>query len=375
MRRRTIISTDTNTIPLRKRVAQVVKQVNRRVLTRFGKKAAQFLNKQFALVVIVFFVLTLNVAVAPAVKDNRTNTLINYEPTVLAEEVLAVNPYIPILQNLNEDEVRTQVISAAVGPQTSYIPKPLITETIDHLTADRIRRGLRKEIVTHTVAQGETLSTIAAHYGLNVATIIEDNDINVKDIGKIKPGSQLVIAPERKTESLAWLEELHEAERKEREDKEKARRAQLAAKTANARVGISGAKAAAAAVTEQPTGRFSSPAGGRECYNGYHSYAVDCRGAMGAPIYASAAGVVSMTDSAGWNGGYGRHIVIDHGGGWQTLYAHLNTINVAPGDRVSAGEVIAGNGNTGRSTGPHVHLEIRRSGQRLNPCSYIGCID
>ena len=73
----------------------------------------------------------------------------------------------------------------------------------------------------------------------------------------------------------------------------------------------------------------------------------------------------------GWNGGYGAEIVIDHGGGEQTLYAHLNNLYVKVGENVAKGQAIGAMGSTGRSTGPHLHFEVRTSGVRRNPLYYI----
>lgn len=239
----------------------------------------------------------------------------------------------------------------------------MLVETIDSETADRIRRGLRKETVTHTVQQGETLGRIAKDYGINVATILEDNDIKPEDLGTIKPGTELSIAPEKKTDSLAWLDALNEEERLAREKKEKERLAQTA-KNSRGKVSISSSSGGAT------PGKFLKPIGAA-CSNGYHAWAVDCPANTGAAIYSAAAGTVTVAEESGWNGGYGKTIVIDHGNGWQTRYAHLNSINVNPGQRVGAGVVIAANGNTGRSTGPHLHWEIIKNGQRLNPQSYL----
>jgi murein DD-endopeptidase MepM/ murein hydrolase activator NlpD len=76
---------------------------------------------------------------------------------------------------------------------------------------------------------------------------------------------------------------------------------------------------------------------------------------------------------AGWNDyGYGEMIVIDHGFGWQTLYAHLNQVNVSCGQEVLKGEVIGLMGSTGRSTGPHLHFEMRSDEYgRVNPWNFL----
>jgi murein DD-endopeptidase MepM/ murein hydrolase activator NlpD len=75
---------------------------------------------------------------------------------------------------------------------------------------------------------------------------------------------------------------------------------------------------------------------------------------------------------AGWsNYGYGNLIVIDHGNGWQTAYAHLSSLNVGCGQSVGQGQVIAGLGSTGNSTGPHLHFEMVYQGTKPNPMDYL----
>jgi len=91
---------------------------------------------------------------------------------------------------------------------------------------------------------------------------------------------------------------------------------------------------------------------------------VDIGAAWGSPIVASAAGVVSF---AGYHGGHGYYVRLEHGGGLGTGYGHMSRIAVAPGERVSAGEVIGYVGSTGLSTGPHLHYEMYRDGRTVNP--------
>ncbi len=97
---------------------------------------------------------------------------------------------------------------------------------------------------------------------------------------------------------------------------------------------------------------------------------VDFGAAWGAPIYAATEGRVSF---AGWHGGHGNYVRLDHGGGLGTGYGHMSRIAVAPGMSVRRGQVIGYVGSTGLSTGPHLHYEMYRNGQTVNPLS-IGTI-
>lgn len=95
---------------------------------------------------------------------------------------------------------------------------------------------------------------------------------------------------------------------------------------------------------------------------------LDWAGPRGTPIVASADGVVK---SAGRDGGYGNLVVIQHAFGIETYYAHLSTIDVRPGQRVSRGQKIGGMGTTGASTGVHLHYEVRINGRAVNPITYV----
>jgi murein DD-endopeptidase MepM/ murein hydrolase activator NlpD len=99
---------------------------------------------------------------------------------------------------------------------------------------------------------------------------------------------------------------------------------------------------------------------------------LDIAGPYGSGVYAADTGIVtSVIDS--WGGGYGNNVIITHGNGYATLYAHLSAITVRKGQAVVRGQQIGAEGSTGFSTGPHLHFEIRLGGRYLNPCAYIGC--
>ena len=100
---------------------------------------------------------------------------------------------------------------------------------------------------------------------------------------------------------------------------------------------------------------------------------IDLAGPTGTPIYATADGIVS---AAGWNsGGYGNLIKLDHGRGIETRYGHLSAILVTAGQHISRGQLIARMGSTGRSTGSHLHYEVRIEGRAVNPIPFMKSTD
>jgi len=95
---------------------------------------------------------------------------------------------------------------------------------------------------------------------------------------------------------------------------------------------------------------------------------VDIEAQNGTPVKASGDGVVSHAD---WAGGYGRLIVVDHGGGLQTYYAHLSRVDVLAGQEIRRGQLLGASGSTGRVTGPHLHYEVRNNGTPVNPYVFL----
>lgn len=112
-------------------------------------------------------------------------------------------------------------------------------------------------------------------------------------------------------------------------------------------------------------GSFSSGFGGRW---GRRHEGVDWSCGVGTRVFASCKGTVTY---AGWQNGYGNTIVINHGDGFKSRYAHLNSISVSSGQKVEQGQQIGCSGNTGRSTGPHLHFEILLDGEPVNPMNYL----
>ncbi|MDU2283720.1 murein hydrolase activator EnvC family protein [Clostridium sp.] len=101
--------------------------------------------------------------------------------------------------------------------------------------------------------------------------------------------------------------------------------------------------------------------------SGFHT-GIDLASPSGTPIKASKSGTVVYS---GWQGGYGQVVIIDHGGGYRTLYAHCSKLNVVKNQKVSRGQVVALVGSTGNSTGPHLHFEVRVNNKHQNPRKYV----
>jgi murein DD-endopeptidase MepM/ murein hydrolase activator NlpD len=104
------------------------------------------------------------------------------------------------------------------------------------------------------------------------------------------------------------------------------------------------------------------------CPSGHYHSGVDLAAPAGTPVHAAGSGRARVA----WNpGGYGRYVIVDHGGGVATLYAHLESASVLTGDDVQAGAEIGSVGSTGLSTGPHLHFEVRRDGRPVDPMPWL----
>ncbi|HEX5274661.1 MAG TPA: peptidoglycan DD-metalloendopeptidase family protein [Candidatus Rubrimentiphilum sp.] len=168
---------------------------------------------------------------------------------------------------------------------------------------------------------------------------------------------------------VAEMEGLSQAENDQLVALIREREAQIAA--ARRAAGITTPETAPGAIAWPVTGVITSPFGWRRSPFGsgaeFHQ-GLDIGANMGTPVKAAAAGTVI---SAGWYGGYGNYILIDHGGGMSTGYGHLSRIDVSNGQQVQRGQLIGAVGSTGASTGPHLHFEVRISGKPVDPTAYL----
>ncbi len=182
--------------------------------------------------------------------------------------------------------------------------------------------------IEHTVAKGQTLKGIASQYKVDLDEILLANDIDVDS--KLVVGEKLMIPG-----------------------------AGLLNDTKPKSGGGSIVKKGGSSSMPTVAGYFKNPVpNGRKSRGVTSSHkGVDIAAPIGTPIYASASGRV-LTARMGWNGAYGNMVILQHSNGTRTLYGHMTKLGTTTGAQVSQGEIIGYVGNTGRSTGPHLHFEV-----------------
>ncbi len=248
-------------------------------------------------------------------------------------------------------------------------------------------RGVRRDIEYYLVESGDTLSSIAQKFGISIATLLWENRLGSNSVLRI--GQKLTILPSSgvshrvaKGDTLAKIASLYKVTADQIADFNNIQ----GGLTVGQILVIPGGRPyvppapKVTTPTKTPTSLTFNPTTVTKLlwpttarrvsqYFGVRHTGVDLANNTGTPIYAAEDGVVIR---AGWNnGGYGNYIIIDHGQGLQTLYAHNSKLLVSVGDRVTRGQNISLMGSTGRSTGPHLHFEVIINGRRTNPFTYI----
>ncbi len=230
-------------------------------------------------------------------------------------------------------------------------------------------------ISIYMVREGDSLSEIAEMFGVSTNTVIWANNIARGDL--IRVGQTLVILPISGVKhAVAKGDTLESIAKQYNGDVDEIARFNDIPKARALAVGetivIPDGELGTAVRqkynipatygTDGPSydGYYQRPLVGGRKTQGLHGFnGVDIGAPFGTPIYAAAGGIVIVSRTSGWNGGYGQYTVISHPNGTQTLYAHLGSVIVFDGDPVSQGQIVGYVGSTGRSTGPHLHFEVR----------------
>jgi murein DD-endopeptidase MepM/ murein hydrolase activator NlpD len=249
----------------------------------------------------------------------------------------------------------------------------------------------RTETINYVVEAGDILGTIAEKFELNITSLLWAN--NLSFYSTIRPGQTIKIPPVdglvykiKKGDTLEKIAKTYQSDINDIVEFNQLTSLHdiIAGQDIMVPGGIKPStyvptKRPIASVFTAPTSQPSTDSGSKllwptnsrritQYYKWRHS-GLDIGNKTGQPIYASESGKVT---TAGWNrGGYGYYVIINHGNGLVTLYAHATKLYVKRGDTVSRGDIIAGIGSTGWSTGPHIHYEVRVNGVRKNPLDYI----
>ena len=287
--------------------------------------------------------------------------------------------------SVSGEESRPQQLSALAAGDTALLKPTLGTE---------VGQKTRVGITEYVVQQGDTASSIAAAFGVSINTILWEN--NLSSTTTLRLGQKIRVLPTsgvghtvRSGETLARVAKLYGVESEiilranNLGSPEEIRAGQklivpggrkispvVQPKTTTTRVL---ARFIPQAPIGAPGGRFLWPTTVRRLtqYFNWRHTGVDIAGPLGTPLFAAEEGVVIKAAASGWNGGYGKMVIVDHGDGVTSLYGHAQQLLVSQGEHVNKGQTLALMGSTGRSTGSHIHFEVRVNGRRANPLNYI----
>ncbi len=389
-----------------------------------GREASGFiLAKEFShiliisIVVVVVFFNFFDNSRAQAVGPNGESNLLSQIVTAefgaqqqeqIIEELADYEQYQPVVTQNNLD----RLANIQAQPRVERVLTP--EEEVDVFADDSndlsfIRPGqitqdtavARHDITSYVVLDGDTISTIAEKFGIGVSTILWENDLNANSV--IRPGDTLRLLPVSgvthqvaRGETVEKLAAHFGASEKDIISANSlapgqhlavgikliipgGKKDDFVSFKAKAYSGVSVVRDIIAPVKKLMKPLPKSPAIGNRMtwptvgyritqYFSFSHFAIDIANHVGTPLYAADAGVI---ESAGWGRGYGNNIVINHGGGKKTRYAHMNKFYVSKGDVVEKGEQIGQMGNTGWSTGPHIHFEVIINGVKYNPLNYV----
>jgi murein DD-endopeptidase MepM/ murein hydrolase activator NlpD len=233
-----------------------------------------------------------------------------------------------------------------IKPETLLGGNPRLSDESSALQTGTTLLILPVDGVLHDVTDGETLEWLAQHYQVPVEDIIAYEPNNLEFPYRLYPNTQILV-PGAVLKVFKWT----------------------APKPPSRPSG--GGRPGVPSCSVEGTRTFRWPVSGRRItqYYWYGHQAIDVGLVEGTPVIASDTGVVTW---AGWNiYGYGNLVVVNHCNGYETYYAHLSSIAVVPGQVVRQGDYVAASGNTGRSSGPHLHFEIRYFDGYLDPMSWL----
>jgi murein DD-endopeptidase MepM/ murein hydrolase activator NlpD len=300
---------------------------------------------------------------AAAEEDTAVSPLTGFEDSLpqLSDSSLApgLNPH-TYQGQLPQHELQTYLVERGdtpngiadrfgIRPETILGGNPQLSEESSLLRAGVEIIIMPVDGVLHDVQPGDTVEGLALRYGVSVDDIVGYGPNNLEFPYRLYPETQIII-PGAVREVFVWTPP-----------------------DLSSVVGRTSREGSGVTPVVVGTGTFRYPVNSRNFtqYYWFGHRGIDIALPVGNPVYAADTGTVTF---AGWNiYGFGNLIVVNHGNGYETFYAHLDAINIVPGQIVYQGNVIGATGNTGNSSGPHIHFEIRLNAGQQDPCWYLGC--
>ncbi len=327
-----------------------------------NKKAAKVISKKITAINLDGKIL--------AIKGFVEEDTINAEAQVSIDELAALNQLLatttpPVVDTSENTSLVGNIVATEIVVNIPPVDEPVSLEEDG-------------DISEYTVVEGDTIESVAKQFNISVDTILWANDL--KRTSTIKIGQKLAILPisgvSYKIKSGDTVSEIAERfnisqrELVEFNDLQDGRLVigdtiiipggTIKSTTTGSNNG-SVKNVPKSSAKDAGTGFFSRPVNGGIKTQGIHGHnGIDIAGPIGTPILAARGGtVILVRGGSTWNGGYGNYVVVSHENGIQTLYAHMNSITVSQGQHVTTGQQVGTLGNTGQSTGPHLHFEVR----------------
>lgn len=319
------------------------------LIAKRGKYSSSFLNSSLVVLTAIAIV------AGPIIAENNPFVPIIAQRYDQSNEatIVSYNPYETTLSTVISAKPRDKVENYRVrsGDTLASIAEKfgISVDSIkwaNNLKSDTIKPDETLKIppvtgVVHTVVSGETVYSIAKKYNTSAQNIVNFifNDFADLDTFALRAG-QVLYVPDGVIEP------------------EQPKYIAQAPQYANAIAGLRGSSSfiwpTTGVITQYPT---------------WYHMAFDIASNGGPPILAADTGTVTYAGCINW--GYGCHVMVDHGNGFQTLYGHMSSLSVSAGQAVSQGAQLGIMGSTGRSTGPHLHFEVRLNGALQNPQNYL----